>query len=57
MVDGHVRVIGKAGARSVISGLGVINSAIGTVIVHTDLTLTAVTIRNAGALPSGKDSP
>lgn len=44
VVTGHVCVSGKAGARTVISGLGVINSAIGTVDVPSDLALSATTI-------------
>lgn len=49
--------MGKAGARPVILGFGLINSAIGTVMVHTDLALTAVAIRNAGILTTGCDLP
>lgn len=47
-VDAHGCSIGKVGARTVISGFGVINSTIGAVDVDRDGVLSAVTLGQAG---------
>lgn len=43
-VDAHGWSMGKVGARSLISGLGVMNPTIGAVDVHSDCVFPAVTM-------------